>query len=56
MPLTGEEQGQRPKCDEHMSPGPAKRLKQSDLGDSSGRWVWETAGGRVLQWWGKSCD
>ena len=32
MPLAGEEQGQRPKCDGHVSPGPAKRLEQSDLG------------------------
>lgn len=32
MLLAGEEQGQRPKCDGRVSPGPAKRLEQSDLG------------------------
>lgn len=32
MPLAGEEEGQRPKCDGRVSPGSVKRLEQSDLG------------------------
>lgn len=32
MLLAGEEEGQRPKCDGHVSPGSVKRLEQSDLG------------------------
>ena len=32
MPLAGEEEGQRPKCDGRVSPGSVKRLEQSDPG------------------------
>ena len=30
--MAGEEEGQRPTCDGHVSPGSVKRLEQSDLG------------------------